>query len=89
MALKQFDVALSIAGRDTGSLYLVSSVINESHCLVVDGNLKPLNNPKKKNFKHLKVIGNAEEELEGSLENKAGNIDAKIRKILKEFEKGL
>ena len=89
MEAQQFDVALSLAGRDTGSIYLVSSVLNENSCFVVDGKLKPLANPKKKNVKHLKIIGNAKEEFEGGLENKAGNKDAKIRKILKEFEKGL
>lgn len=88
MTIKQFDVALSMAGRDTGCLYLVSSLLNTSSCLVVDGKLKPLSKPKKKNLKHLKIIGNAENQLE-SLENKAGNKDAQIRKILKEFEKGL
>lgn len=89
MEAQQFDIVLSLAGRDTGSLYLVSSVLNESSCLVVDGRLKLLSNPKKKNFKHLKVVGNAKVEFDGNLENKAGNKDAKVRKILKEFEKGL
>ena len=89
MGVKQFDIALSIAGRDTGYVYLISSILNNSSCLAVDGKLRPLSKPKKKNFKHLKIIGNAEKFFGGSLENKAGNKDAQIRKILKEFEKGL
>ena len=88
MGVKQFDIALSLAGRDTGSVYLVSSVIDDSNCLVVDGELKPLSKPKKKNTKHLKVIGNAKEKIV-SLENRAKTKDSEIRKILKEFEKGL
>lgn len=86
MAVKQFDVALSLAGRDTGSLYVVSQLIDENHCSVIDGKTKPISKPKKKKFKHIKVIGSAASEFEGVFEDKSKTNDAKVRKILKEFE---
>lgn len=86
MAVKQFDVALSLAGRDTGSLYVVSQLIDENHCLVIDGKTKPILKPKKKKFKHIKVIGSAASEFKGVFEDKSKTNDAKVRKILKEFE---
>lgn len=87
MAVKQFDVALSLAGRDTGNIYLVSSIVDEHYCLLIDGKTKPMCKPKRKKMKHIQVIGNVASEFEGVFEDKSKTNDAKIRKILKEFEK--
>lgn len=87
MAVKQFDVALSLAGRDTGNIYLVSELIDEKYLLLIDGKSRTLSKPKRKKIKHIQVIGNATSEFEGVFEDKSKTNDAKIRKILKEFEK--
>lgn len=87
MAVKQFDVALSLAGRDTGNIYLVTELINEKYLLLIDGKSRTISKPKRKKIKHIQVIGNAASEFEGVFEDKSKTNDAKIRKILKEFEK--
>lgn len=87
MAVKQFDVALSLAGRDTGNIYLVSELIDEKYILLIDGKLRTISKPKRKKIKHIQVIGNAASEFEGVFADKSKTNDAKIRKILKEFEK--
>ena len=53
--LKLGDLAISIAGRDKGKIFLVTEV-NEKYVLVVDGKLRKINKPKKKNQKHLKKV---------------------------------
>ena len=87
MAVKQFDVALSLAGRDTGNIYLVSELIDEKYLLLIDGKSRTISKPKRKKIKHIQVIGNAASEFEGVFEDKSKTNHAKIRKILKEFEK--
>lgn len=87
MAVKQFDVALSLAGRDTGNIYLVFELIDEKYLLLIDGKSRTISKPKRKKIKHIQVIGNATSEFEGVFEDKSKTNDAKIRKILKEFEK--
>ena len=87
MAVKQFDVALSLAGRDTGNIYLVSELIDEKYLLLIDGKSRTISKPKRKKIKHIQVIGNAASEFEWVFEDKSKTNDAKIRKILKEFKK--
>jgi len=41
------------AGRDSGKFYLVVKVIDDNYVLAVDGTARRLENPKKKNIKHL------------------------------------
>lgn len=87
MAVKQFDIALSLTNRDTGNIYLVSSLVDEKYLLLIDGKSRTISKPKRKKIKHIQVIGNAASEFEGVFEDKSKTNDAKIRKILKEFEK--
>ena len=44
----------SLAGRDRGRFYLIYDVLDEAFVRVIDGEKKRLNNPKKKNVKHLR-----------------------------------
>lgn len=41
-------VVKSRAGRDKGNIFLVLSVVDDKHVLVVDGNLRKLDKPKKR-----------------------------------------
>ncbi len=56
-SLKLGDLAISTAGRDKGSIFLITEV-EEKFVLIVDGKLRKVLKPKKKNKKHLKKIFN-------------------------------
>jgi ribosomal protein L14E/L6E/L27E len=43
----------SVAGRDAGKIFLLVGVVDDKNVLVVDGNLRKIESPKKKNIKHL------------------------------------
>ena len=49
------DLALSIAGRDKGTVYLVIDV-NKQFVYCVDGKIRKIDKPKKKKTKHLKKV---------------------------------
>lgn len=73
----------SKAGRDKDKVFMVLSVVDEHYVMVVDGNLRKLENPKKKKVKHLKPLKFiCENVLNCETEGKNLN-DALIRKELK------
>lgn len=76
--------ALSLSGRDKGRLYIIIGV-NENEILVCDGKYRKLENPKKKNVKHVRLLPEFFPEIakragEGKDEN------SEIRAALKQIE---
>lgn len=72
-------VAISLMGHDKGRTYLVIKVLDPEFVLVCDGKVRKTDNPKKKRFKHLKVVKNA------AIPADESPTDAKIVKLLKDF----
>ena len=48
------DVVVSLKGRDKGKLYVVCRI--DGFVYITDGHMHKLDNPKKKNFKHIKYV---------------------------------
>lgn len=46
-------IVYSRAGRDAKKYFIVIGIINENYVLVCDGQLRPVEKPKKKKIKHL------------------------------------
>lgn len=80
-------VVKSRAGRDKGKIFLVLEVLDDEHLLVVDGNLRKLDKPKKKKIKHLIVYNTILDGLNYKMENKMKINNAYIRKLLEPFNK--
>ncbi len=53
----------SKAGRDKGNVLIVFGIVDEQYVLVVDGDLRKLEKPKKKKVKHLSKIGDVDMEI--------------------------
>ena len=64
--LKAAGLARSRAGHDKGELYIIISVQGE-YAYLSDGRLRPLNKQKRKNKKHLQILGAHSEELAAKL----------------------
>lgn len=80
-------VVKSRAGRDKGRIFLVLEIIDDENLLVVDGDLRKLDKPKKKKIKHLIVYNTVADGLNYKLENKMKINNAYIRKLLEPFNK--
>jgi ribosomal protein L14E/L6E/L27E len=80
-------VVKSRAGRDKGNIFLVLEIVDEDHVLIVDGDLRKLDNPKKKKIKHLTVYNTVLPELKYKLDNDMKVNNAYIRKLLEPFNK--
>ena len=80
-------VVMSRAGRDKGRIFLVLDIIDAQHVSIIDGDLRKLDNPKRKKIKHLIVYKTIISELKDKIENDKGINDAYIRKLLEPFNK--
>ncbi|HLR20671.1 MAG TPA: KOW domain-containing RNA-binding protein [Tissierellaceae bacterium] len=78
-------VVRSKAGRDKGRVFLVLDIIDDKHLIIVDGDLRKIDNPKRKKIKHLNVYNIVLQELSYRLDNKMKINNAYIRKLLEPF----
>ncbi len=78
-------VVKSLAGRDKGKILLVLNILDEEYVLVVDGDLRKIDNPKKKKVKHLMVYKKVLKEYTDKLEDNMEINNAYIRKLLEPF----
>ncbi|MGI6307297.1 MAG: hypothetical protein ACOX1X_01595 [Dethiobacteria bacterium] len=76
MQMELGQVVKSLAGRDKGKIYLIIGFIAGGRVLLVDGRVRTVNKPKKKNIKHLQpyrcVIPEVKERIrQGNLNDNA------------------
>jgi len=79
-------VAYSKAGRDKGRLFIVIGVIDEDFVLISDGDLRPVERPKKKRIKHLKYTDLVAENIVEILKNGRKLLNADIQKTISEMQ---
>ncbi|HAA08685.1 MAG: RNA-binding protein [Syntrophomonadaceae bacterium] len=48
-------VVISKSGRDQGRMFVIVKVVNERFVMIVDGDLRKIENPKLKNIRHLQM----------------------------------
>lgn len=75
-------VVYSKAGRDEGRIFIICGVIDENYVFVCDGDLRRIENPKKKKIKHLKITNIKIETLEQKLTTGLKVTNAEVRKAL-------
>lgn len=81
-------IAVSLAGRDKGRVFIIVGVLDENHVLIADGRKRKIEKPKRKKLKHLRAVGIADTEEEalignGRLTNKtAAKITASYHDVL-------
>ena len=54
-------LALSLAGRDKNRVLMIVEQLDENYVLIADGQLRKIDNPKRKKLKHLKLLSREEE----------------------------
>ena len=63
MDFRNGNIVLSKAGRDKGKYFVVLGVIDDNFVLIADGDLRKVDNPKKKKIKHLENTGKTSERI--------------------------
>ncbi len=75
-------VVISLAGRDVNQYYVVIALA-KSRAVLVDGKHRKADNPKYKNFRHLRVYANPDPDLERKIDEGKRITDADIRQVLR------
>ncbi|RJQ31383.1 MAG: RNA-binding protein [Peptococcaceae bacterium] len=76
-------LACSLQGRDKGRFYLVVGIDRCGMVLMVDGEKRKVNNPKRKNLKHLKVYREVATMLVEKIQAGKRIADVDVRKAIK------
>ena len=78
-------LAFSKAGHDKGTVYIIVDEDAE-YVYVSDGNLKPLERPKKKNKRHIQpILKGCDEDLRERLKAKQNIRNEEIKRVIKVF----
>jgi ribosomal protein L14E/L6E/L27E len=75
-------VVYSKAGRDKGKRFIVIDIIDELYVMISDGDLRRIENAKRKKIKHLQITGEVILPLSDKLEKKVRVTNSEIRKAL-------
>lgn len=78
-------VVRSTAGRDKNHFLMVIGTVGNDYFLLCDGDLRKLNNPKKKKLKHLAKTNHIVTIIQDKLTNGEKLSNAEIRKALEPF----
>lgn len=76
MNIQKGSIVYSKAGRDSGSVFMVLDT-DGAYVFLADGDLRKIENPKRKNVKHLQPTNTVEA---------VGGTNAEIRKILAQYK---
>lgn len=80
-------LACAKAGRDAGRYFIIKQIIDKEHVLIVDGEMRKLENPKKKKIKHLKLTPKINIALQKAFGEGIIMNDAQIRSCIAEMVK--
>ncbi|MDD3831077.1 MAG: KOW domain-containing RNA-binding protein [Clostridia bacterium] len=82
-------VVYSLSGRDSGRYYVIVK-LEDGYAYIVDGNLRKLKNPKKKNMKHLRSSGRVLTTIADKFNTGKKVFDTEVNSALREFnDKGM
>ena len=82
MDLTLGQVVYSKAGRDKGKKFIVIDIIDELYVMISDGDLRRIENAKRKKLKHLKITEEIVIPISEKLEKKVRVANSEIRKAL-------
>ncbi len=83
--IKVGSVVFSKAGRDQGSFYVVTEIVDENYVKIADGDLRRVDTPKLKKIKHLKTDGEILEKLAEKFEEGKKVFDAEVKSALRAY----
>jgi len=79
-------IVRSKAGRDKGRVFVVVGKVDEQHVLIADGDLRKIEKPKKKKYKHLQKYNEVVHEIREKLKKGETLTNEEIRKLLEPYK---
>lgn len=79
-------VAYSKAGRDKGKLFIVIGVLDEDFVWIADGDLRPVERPKKKKVKHLKYTDLTADTVVEKIKSRSKLMNSDLEKAIRDLK---
>lgn len=80
------NVVKSIAGRDKGRFFVVVNIDkDEKYIYLVDGDIRKVENPKRKKIKHIELTNYSDENLTERITKKRKLTNQEVKKFLREI----
>lgn len=76
-------IVCSKSGRDKGRYFIVIEAVGDGYVLIADGDIRKLENPKKKKVKHLIAYNMIADDIKYKIETNTKMSNADLRKSLK------
>lgn len=76
---------VSKAGRDKDRVFIVTGILDELYVAVADGDLRKIDNPKKKKIKHLNPMDKISEEIADKLNNNKKVTNLSVRREIEKL----
>lgn len=73
----------STAGRDKYNKFVVLCIIDSQYVYISDGDMRKVENPKKKKRKHLQKLNCISKDIKGKLESKQKISNSEVKKFIK------
>ena len=84
--LKLGEIVSSTAGRDAGRYFIVVDIIDDKYVWIADGDLHKVEDPKKKNIKHINKTEKVVEELTIWLRKNKRVRDEDLKRAVRDYE---
>ncbi len=82
IGIKIGQIVYSTAGRDRGRYFIVVDIIDDQYVMIADGDLRKIENAKKKKLKHIKKTNIIAHELKKKLEQGESIKNSEIRNTI-------
>lgn len=79
------EYVVSKAGRDKDKIFIVTSIVDDLYVTVADGDLRRVENPKKKKLKHLNPINKISDEIADKLNNNKKVTNLSVRREIEKL----
>lgn len=79
------EYVISKAGRDKDRIFIVMSILDDVYVTVADGDLRRVENPKKKKMKHLNPIEEISEEIADKLNSNKKVTNLSVRREIEKL----
>lgn len=74
-----------LMGRDKGKFAIIIGVEDVNYVNLVDGDKRKIDNPKRKNLRHIKTTGYISKEIVDHIKENAKISNAKLRYVLQDY----
>lgn len=81
-------LVVSTAGRDCGRIFVIIGTEGDEYLLLADGRLRPIEKPKKKKLRHVRILPETCVELNRKLKNGYPIQNAELRRTVAEYLEG-